>query len=160
MIQRTKTAIVVFVVLAAFVGVCWGVRYYTKQSVSSIALHAYKETTVSLDGVSLASQIADTQALQEQGLSGTPSLSEGHAMLFVFSTPGKYAFWMKDMNYAIDMIWLGADKKVVYVKDHATPDSYPQMFVSNDPAQYVIEVPDGFARSHGVKVGDQVVFGL
>ena len=157
--MRTKTAILVFVVLAAFVGLCWGVHYYTRRAIIS-PVYTYKQTVVSLDGVSLTSEIADTPALQEQGLSDTASLSEGHAMLFVFGTPSKYAFWMKDMNYAIDMIWLGPDKKVVYIKSHATPDSYPQMFVSNDPAQYVIEVPDGFASSHQVKVGDQATFGL
>ena len=115
---------------------------------------------VAIDGAVVQAKIADTEALREQGLSGTQPLAQDQGMLFVFDSPGYYSFWMKDMNYPIDMIWIGADKKVVYIQPDAMPASYPETFVSTVPAQYVIEVPDGFAKLHAIKAGDAVVFSL
>ena len=106
----------------------------------------------------VAVKIADTPAGREQGLSGSDPLAPDTGMLFIFPTDGIYAFWMKDMRYPIDMIWLSADKKVVYIKSHATPDSDPEHFTPDTPARYVLEVPDGFADANHLATGDQAQF--
>src|SRR5665213_2781686 len=59
---------------------------------------ARKEIPLSIAGVTLTAFVSDTDAARTQGLSDTPSLPTGTAMLFVFDTPGQYSFWMKDMN--------------------------------------------------------------
>ena len=118
------------------------------------------KVSVVIGSRTIVASVADTQVLQEKGLSGTASLSADQAMLFVFRSPSKYSFWMKDMHYPIDMIWLDSKKKVVFIKKHATPESYPEQFIPTTPAQYVLEVSDGFTDTQKVHVGDIVEFGL
>ncbi len=103
-------------------------------------------------------KIADTPALQGKGLSGTESLAAGEGMLFVFDTPDQYAFWMKDMNYPIDIIWISGDKRIVDIKTNADPASYPAAFKPTLPALYVLEVEAGFALTHSLARGQEVVF--
>lgn len=95
---------------------------------------------------------------QARGLSGREGLVENKGMLFIFPKSGIYPFWMKDMKFAIDMIWISEFGRVVYIKKNATPETYPDLFVSEDLAKYVLEVPTGFADTHSLKVGDTLEF--
>jgi uncharacterized membrane protein (UPF0127 family) len=79
-------------------------------------------------------------------------------MLFVFDKPSIYPFWMKDMNFPIDMIWIGENDEVVYIEKNAQPDSYPETFVSSQNAKYVLEVISSFSEKNNLKVGDRVEF--
>ena len=101
--------------------------------------------------------IADTPALRERGLSGRKLLLDDQGMYFIFDHPDVYPFWMKEMNFPIDIIWIGEHMSVVDITKSASPSSFPQTFVSSAPALYVLEVQAGFAERHGVKIGDQVV---
>lgn len=103
-------------------------------------------------------EYARTPDEQLKGLSGRAALPEGNGMLFVFDSLDAHPFWMPDMKFAIDMIWIGKDKKIVYIKDNATPESYPAVFKSGTPALYVLEVPSGFAAKSGWIVGTPLVF--
>ena len=82
-------------------------------------------------------------------------------MLFVFSTPSKQLFWMPNMNFSIDMVWVTPDMKVDYIKKDATPESYPATFgpsVNDGDAEYVLETTSGFSDSTNLKIGDSVQF--
>ena len=79
-------------------------------------------------------------------------------MLFVFDKPGQYPFWMKDMNFAIDIIWIGEDLRVVYIKKDARPELYPETYTPTENAKYVLEVPAGFSEKNNLKVGDSASF--
>jgi uncharacterized membrane protein (UPF0127 family) len=79
-------------------------------------------------------------------------------MLFVYDTEGRYAFWMKDMRYSIDIIWITASHTVAGLWEHATPESYPRAFAPKTQAQYVLELPADWAAAHEVKIGDTVGF--
>lgn len=111
--------------------------------------------TVTLGGTTVTAEVADTPAAREQGLSGTAPLPEGSGMLFVFDAPGGYAFWMKDMNYSLDIIWADASGTITTIYPGLSPQTYPQAFAPSTPdALYVLEVPSGFAAAHDIKVGD------
>jgi uncharacterized membrane protein (UPF0127 family) len=109
-------------------------------------------------GKVLKVDLALTQKDQEQGLSGRKELNEEEGMLFVFNHTGQYPFWMKDMNFAIDIIWLGEDLRVVYIKKNALPESYPETFLPDQNAKYVLEVLSQFSEKNNLKVGDKVEF--
>src|SRR3989338_1806519 len=79
----------------------------------------------------------------QQSLSGRSGLAEGEGMLFVFPQDGKYGFWMKDMRFSIDILWLNASGMVVYMAQNVSPDSFPKSFESDVPARYVLELPAG-----------------
>ncbi|MCX6751552.1 MAG: DUF192 domain-containing protein, partial [Candidatus Nomurabacteria bacterium] len=91
---------------------------------------------------------------QEKGLSGRKSLNEDQGMLFVFYKSEIYPFWMKDMNFAIDIIWIDEDFRVVFIKKNASTQSYPETFTPNQNARYVLEGSAGFSEKNNLKVGD------
>jgi uncharacterized membrane protein (UPF0127 family) len=113
---------------------------------------------VKVAGRSVKVELALTPAAQTQGLSGRAGLSEDTGMLFVFAQPGKYYFWMKDMNFAIDMIWIGEDMKVIYIKKDARPAQYPDTYGPDQDAKYVLEVVSGFSDTYNLNPGDVVRF--
>ncbi len=113
---------------------------------------------VNFSGARVKVDIASTPASLARGLSGRPSLRSDEGLLFIFDQPGRYSFWMKDMNFPIDIIWLTADLNVAYIKKDASPDSYPATFESPEDAQYVLEVVAGFAERNNIKAGDRVEF--
>ncbi|MBI4122817.1 MAG: DUF192 domain-containing protein [Parcubacteria group bacterium] len=101
-------------------------------------------------------EIADTRQLQIRGLSGRPSLGEREGMLFVYENPQALSFWMKDMRFAIDIIWIDEYKTIVGIAPDISPDTFPQTFSSGLPVQYVLEISAGWADRYGVIVGDRI----
>ncbi len=113
---------------------------------------------VKIAGETVKVDLAVTPKEQEQGLSRRTALAPGTGMLFVFEKPGKYFFWMKDMNFPIDIIWISAERKVVYIKKNATHLDQTSTFGPEADAKYVLEVVAGFSDDHDLKVGDEVLF--
>jgi len=102
-------------------------------------------------------EVASDDASRARGLGGRSSLASDTAMLFTFDESSlDRCFWMKDMNFAIDMIWLDESKKVVDIKENVSPDTYPKNFCPTKPAQYVLEVQAGLSNAAGVDVGSQL----
>lgn len=100
--------------------------------------------------------LARTEEERAQGLSGRESLAEGEAMLFIFPTPGVYGFWMKEMNFDLDIIWLDEAGVVTDITPNVSRDSYPQVFYPQTKIKYVLEVPTGWAGRHGIALGDEL----
>ncbi len=114
--------------------------------------------TVQLKQQTIRVSVADIQTSRARGLSGRSGLAADEGMLFVFPEDGKYAFWMKDMHFPIDIIWLAADGGVVYMAQNVSPDSFPQTFRSNVLARYVLELPAGYAKEYNITIGDRATF--
>ncbi len=104
-------------------------------------------------------EIADTIEKQTKGLSGRRSLPENQGMLFVFNTPGYYSFWMKDMNFGLDFIWINGDK-IVEITENIKPEDYepPKLLVSKNKIDKVLEVNAGIAEKLGIEEGDRLEF--
>ena len=93
----------------------------------------------------------------EQGLSGRESLNENKGMLFVLPERKIASFWMKDMKFSIDIIWID-DEEVVYIVEDAgipTTSNIPT-YKPDRAATHVLEVNSGFVKKHELKVGDKV----
>ncbi|GEM_PF-714126 len=101
-------------------------------------------------------EVAETPAEKEKGLSLRESLPQSQGLLFLFDAPLQYQFWMKEMKFPIDIIWIGADKRVMDITENLDPATYPKTFNPSQPAQYVLEVNTFFAQMHGIKIGDNV----
>lgn len=126
--------------------------------------------SVQIAGQNIKAILALTEGEQIKGLSGRDKLEDDEGMLFVFDQIGKHNFWMKDMNFPIDIIWLGPvrphdnlgtggeDLKVVYIKENAHPKTYPETFGPNVDTKYVLEVMAGFSNKNNLKIGDSVLF--
>lgn len=112
--------------------------------------------TVQLRDKTIQVSIADTPEARAKGLGGRISLAPDEGMLFVFGSDAKYPFWMKDMRFPIDILWLSRGGKVVDIRENISPEMYPEVFTPNALARYVLELPAGFVRENNVNVGDIV----
>lgn len=101
--------------------------------------------------------VADTRESRRQGLSGRESLAENEGLLFTFENPGTYPFWMRDMHFPIDIIWIQEDKTIVGVAENLSPDTFPQTFPPPEPITYVLEVHADFDETQ-IRRGDRVSF--
>ncbi|USN87614.1 MAG: DUF192 domain-containing protein [Candidatus Nomurabacteria bacterium] len=109
-----------------------------------------------IGNVEVEASVAKTWADRIKGLSDTPYLPDNVVKLFVFDAEAEHGIWMKDMNYAIDIIWVDENNKIVDIKKNATPESYPESFTPSVPALYVIETVSGFVDQHQISIGDEV----
>ncbi len=110
-----------------------------------------------LGGAVVRVDIASTIPTQRRGLSGRESLPDGTGMAFLFWAPARHAIWMKDMRFAIDIVW-ARDGKIVDIAPNVPPPTVPdellRTYLPRLEADVVIELPAGFAAEHGLKIGD------
>jgi len=104
----------------------------------------------------LSVEISDTNAMRAQGLSGRISLEENSGMLFLFEKSEVQGFWMKDMFFSIDIIWIDENWTVLSVESDARPESYPNIFYSSAPVKYVLELNAGDALRLGIDTGSKL----
>lgn len=102
-------------------------------------------------------EIADTDSARTRGLMQRTSLPEQSGMLFLFPNEQPRSFWMANTPLALDIIFANADSQIVSIAKYTTPYSQDNVR-SGDPAQYVLEMPAGFADSYGVLEGDRLTW--
>ena len=111
-----------------------------------------------LAGTNYQLTIASTPAARQSGLGGRPAMSQTSGMLFVFDKPAVECFWMKDMQFPLDIIWINSEKQVVHVEQQVTPETYPKTFCPSTAAKYVIELRAGEAAKRHVTIGQKLDF--
>jgi uncharacterized membrane protein (UPF0127 family) len=112
----------------------------------------------------LAGQIVNIEIVEGEedlarGLSDHNVLGENNGMLFLLDGYYLPGIWMKDMDFAIDIIFIRDDVVVSYDKN-AQPETgdnltvyKPKTFVNR-----VLEVNSGFIDKYNLKIGDKVKF--
>ena len=111
---------------------------------------------IQLAGQELRVSVVATPEDRAKGLGGRTGLASDEGMLFAFESDAKYRFWMKDMLFSMDILWLSNEGKVVDMRENVSPATYPEVFTPNMPARYVLELPSGFARDNNLRFGDIV----
>ncbi len=104
-------------------------------------------------------EIADTPEERIRGLSGRESLKPGWGMLFIFPQEGVYSFWMYNMRFPLDIIWIDEDGYVVYVVEKAPPcgeDGECPSYTPDAEALYVLEVAAGFVEKNNIREGERI----
>jgi len=91
-----------------------------------------------------------------RGLGGRNNICDSCGMLFQFPTPGKYSFWMKDMKFPLDIIWISGNK-IIYIAKNVSPD-YQGTINPPDLADKVLELNGGKCDKDGIKEGDIINF--
>jgi len=108
---------------------------------------------IRVNDVAIRVEIANTPGTRAQGLSARQGLAEGTGMLFVFDEPGKYGFWMKDMNFAIDIVWIDEASRVISVERNVLPETFPRVFYPNRAVKYVLELSAGATQRYRIDIG-------
>jgi uncharacterized membrane protein (UPF0127 family) len=105
-------------------------------------------------------EVADTDNLRALGLSNRISLCQNCGMIFTFTNPGIYPFWMKDTLIPLDMLWLDENFKITTIHtalpepNHSTWEL--TLYQNDTPSKYVLELNQNFAKNNGLKIGDQL----
>jgi uncharacterized protein len=119
-----------------------------------------KTPKVNIANTSIEVEVATTTAAVTKGLSGRLSLAADSGMLFVFSKPAVYRFWMPDMHFPLDIIWINNNRVIDITADVSNDfdPTNPKFYTPGHPAKYVLEVNAGFSQHHGLRIGDRVTF--
>ena len=102
--------IVVAITAGASIFVSSQADAYPNDYVAPVSSAEYEHAIVAIGGTIVTAEIVDTKEKLELGLSGREGLSFNKGMLFVFPKTGYHSFWMKDMSFPIDIIWLSKEK--------------------------------------------------
>lgn len=119
------------------------------------------EREIEVSNTTIRVKLAKTDKQHAKGLSGRQGLAQNEGMLFIFPENYRPRFWMKDMQFAIDIIWIN-DGKISQIDQNLlppepnTPEEDLSLFLPNDPVDYVLEVAAGTANANLWQIGDPV----
>ncbi len=150
-----KKMILIFLVVVIVSGVL--VASYLSMGEESSGL---KTANLLIGDKKLEVEVADSASARATGLSYHKSLGEDKGMYFIFSSLSSHSFWMKDMNFPIDIIWI-KDNRVVGVSENVSHQPGAQLwqlksYSPPDPVNRVLEVNAGWFLKNGIKIGDRV----
>ena len=130
----------------------------TAPSSGSEAAQATTLAIISSDGTrtEVEVEIADDQAEQQRGLMERTELAENTGMLFVFDREERRSFWMRNTLIPLSIAYIDSEGRIVDIQDMEPRDDIPPNYVSAEPAQYALEVNQGFFDERGIEVGDEV----
>lgn len=150
----------------------------------SVMASTLKTIPLTIKDQTFTIEVADKDKTRMQGLSGRADLAPDHGMLFVFAQPAKLVFWMPDMHFSIDIIWIDADQHVLGFVPNAEPcigkdpcnlntstvdpnrcdpglaGIQCALRPSPDATKFVLELPAGSAQTLGLQAGTPVTFDL
>lgn len=101
--------------------------------------------------------IADTESSRERGLGGQAALCDMCGMLFLFDYSDTYGFWMKDMRFPIDILWI-RDGRIVHIEHRVDFHDQQKVYRPDQSADRVLEIAAGSCEKWGIRVGDPVSF--
>ena len=179
----TVTALIVIVIVGIAIGVITAAVLYVNPAITSMlggtegeqqeiitvgeeissGSDGYRQVNVTLNGLVLVADISATNEQRTKGLSVKDGLAENEAMLFVFGNAAEHRFWMKDVKFPIDIIWIDSDKNVVYIEHNLQPCTSGVLcttYKPNDDSLYVLETVGGFAEKYDIVKGTRVEFEL
>jgi uncharacterized membrane protein (UPF0127 family) len=122
------------------------------------------EPAITVGNATFTVDLADTPEKRTRGLSGRPPLDANSGMLFVFESESRSVFWMREMQFPLDFVWIGSDCSVADItKDVPAPS--PDTILADlpryqpaVPVQYVLEINAGDIKAVGIGKGDPVAF--
>lgn len=135
--MTVKHASFLLILILVLAGAAFFVRFPAGFSAENLFFEKYGREAVK------NIEIADTPELRALGLSGRDALPGGEGVLFVFDHPDLWGFWMKDMKFSIDIVWMDENFSIVHVERAVSPLTYPKIFYPTAKARYVLEVNAG-----------------
>lgn len=115
--------------------------------------------TVCVKNICVRAEVVDSDPKRTQGLMFRENLAANQGMLFIFEAEARYAFWMKNMKFPLDIIWISQDKRIVDIKTEVPPCREScETITPQAKAKYVLEVNSDFTDKNQLKIGDRVSF--
>lgn len=105
-------------------------------------------------------EVAADDTSRARGYMGREVVGPREGMLFIFEAADRHSFWMKDCKAALDMVWLDAGLRVVWIAKKQLPcpaQGECPSIVPQAAARYVLEFAAGTASAESLAAGDTVV---
>jgi uncharacterized membrane protein (UPF0127 family) len=127
---------------------CGGIFFYARKMLN------HKDKNITLGKCGFVVEKAIDEESRERGLSSRSNLCSECGMLFIFQKSDKYGFWMKDMQFNLDILWIN-DDKIIEIEEnipHNTKETfYPRELVDN-----VLEINAGDVKRCDIKIGQKL----
>ena len=120
----------------------------------------HNENVIRMGSSNISVELARTSAEQARGLGARSTLGTYSGMLFIFNDPTIPGFWMKDMNFPIDIVWI-SENRIIGVIENADPqigaaESELKVYTPPSSVDSVIELHAGAFKASQARVGDEV----
>jgi hypothetical protein len=148
--RNRKILIIAIITIIVIIGL--GIPLYL--TIFNNVLHG----KVMIKGHVIKVEIANTPESRAKGLSGREKLGADEGMLFVMDNKRYHSFWMADMKFPIDIIWI-SDNKVVDLTKNAPIPTDPKnipVFTPSTEVNRVLEVNAGYIEANSIAIGDEV----
>jgi uncharacterized protein len=114
------------------------------------------------NGEFVRAELAVSMEQREKGLMFRDGIAAEKGMLFVFEEEAIHSFWMKNVSFPIDILWLDRDRSVVHLAKRVPPcrrDPCPT-YTPVRPSAYVLELRAGRSDELAIKTGDRLEFSI
>jgi len=118
------------------------------------------ENNIKINNHKIKVEIRQDKAGREKGLSGRENLCTDCGMLFIFDREANYPFWMKEMSFNIDMLWISGTKVVKIAKDVSSAKGDKEVVDPQILSDKVLEINAGKSEEWGIKEGNEVILNL
>lgn len=145
----TRICVIAQLLIGLLLGGCSGTLAARAEPLATATVRIREQT--------LRVEVAQTAAQKALGLGQRDALAPDHGMLFPYAKADTYAFWMKGMRFAIDIVWI-RENRIVDISASLPPahDGTLTQYRPRAPADQVLEVAAGYAARHGWAIGDAV----
>ncbi len=152
-----------FFLVVGLVVVAWSFYMFLQQPAPAKYQRPIEERQVDVNHATLRIrestlpvEVAETDAARTIGLSGREALAATSGLLFIFDEAEIYGFWMKDMKFPIDIIWINESWEVVDIDREVSPATFPTVFYPSAAVKYVLELNSGEASILGIDIGSKL----
>ena len=121
----------------------------------SHSLSSCSKVDISIEGIPISVELADTEFLRQRGLMYRQSIPDESGMLFVFPHDGIQGFWMKNTYIPLSIAFIDNDGVIVNIEDMCPHDSTSKLSAS--PVSYALEMNRGWFDRHGLRSGCNVL---
>lgn len=111
---------------------------------------------VRIGGVEFKTEIANTRSTRSKGLMFRDEILPHQAMLFVYPQDKKVAFWMKNVSFPIDIIFIDACGVIVKIHENAIPEDQSPI-PSGKVIRAVLEIQGGASKLNQIRPGSIVM---
>ena len=153
---------IICIVLAIVLLFVFGKEYMLRSaSKKLVSLQDRSVINVEIGDTSFSVELVNSPESIVQGLSGRDSIGND-GMLFAFPTESPVTFWMRDMLFDIDIVWLSQTEVLGVVASAPHPEPFTSLeklplYSSTTAVGMVLELPAGTAKKQGIQAGSPVV---
>lgn len=149
--KNNKKLFVFIFILSLFSGVLSGIKYLSYR-------HEANQPKIIINQQTIYLEVVKNAAERTKGLSGRETMEKNQGMLFIFDEPGNYQFWMKEMKFSLDVVFIRGNQIVDIIENVPFPkeQEQPQVMVANERFEKVLELNSGIVKILKIKIGDPV----